>query len=110
MFWSKPKTLKIGTCMTRIPPSVRIEHHHTVEMVCGSCTMVTHDVYRFELPDDSVNGKRKFCKKNKKHSGDFAVLAKCSICSEIRPLDARANKWLYDIRAISQSEYLSWAE
>jgi len=71
--------------------------------------MVTHDVYLFELPDNLAKKPHKFWKKEKNHSGDFAVLAKCSLCNEIRPLDARANQWLYDVKAISQSEYLSWA-
>jgi hypothetical protein len=110
MLWSKPKTIKIGTCMTKVPRKVHIEHHQVVEMVCGECTTASHDVYRFELPLVDATKTNKFWRKNKNHSGDFAIIAKCTICGQARPLDARANQWLYDIKAISQSEYLSWAK
>lgn len=110
MLWSKPKIIKIGTCMTRVPRQVRIKRHHTADMVCGECTTVTHDVYRFELPLMNAAEISKFLLRKKCHSGDFALLAKCTICGQARPLDARANQWLYDIKAISQSEYLSWAK
>jgi len=110
MLWSKPKTIKIGTCMTKVPRKVHIEHHHAVEMVCGECTTVSHDVYRFELPLVDATKTSKFWRRSKNHSGDFAIIAKCTICGQARPLDARANQWLYDIKAISQSEYLSWAK
>jgi hypothetical protein len=96
--------------MTKVPRQVRIEHHHAVEMVCGECTTVTHDVYKFELPSMNTITTGRFWKRKKIHSGDFAILAKCTICAQVRPLDARANQWLYDIKAISQSEYLSWAQ
>jgi len=111
MFWSKPKILKIGTCITKVPRQVHVNQHHVMEMVCGDCSLVTHDIYEFELPvpgaDAKMPGK---WKRAKCHSGDFATIAKCTTCGQVRPLDARANKWLYEIKAISQSEYLSWAD
>jgi hypothetical protein len=72
--------------------------------------MVTHDVYRFELPSHPNQKTQKLWRRNKIRSGNFALLARCSLCYEIRPLDALANQWLYDVKAISQSEYLSWAQ
>ena len=102
MFWSKKNKITIGTCVTRIPRGIHFEHHHAGEMVCGSCGTTTHDVYEFELVERVMGIK--------KGRGELVRLAKCTVCDEVRPLNSRANKWLYDIKAISQGEYLSWEE
>ena len=106
MFCLKRKKHLTGGPIDKILDGVRVKDFQIKDIVCGNCGTTGHGVYELALGSSGMRVRKKTHEEKGRRR---VIVVECKNCNQIRPLDAGANDWLFDMKVISQSEHLSYS-